>query len=566
MNYDDRPWLGHYEERLTPEISVPDVTSVDLMEASFDDFADRPAFHFLGVTQTFGDLNAHSLRFANFLAEIGCGPGDVVGISLPNIPQYMIAHAGALRAGCAATGVSPLLSAKEVTHQLNDSGARVLVTLDSLFEQRFLKLQEKVPKLTHVVVANVAEFFPGLKRVLGKLLKKIPSGKIVPVPGKTVVAFPEILRAYPAKPAQVAVRPEDTCLIQYTGGTTGLPKGTELTHRNLVANVHQYMGWLEGDVERGKETYCSGFPFFHLAGLGVCMASMAMGFTQLLIPDPRNTKHICKEIATHRPTLLTNVPSLYQMMLETPEFKSLDFSSVKACVSGAAPFSVEAIQNFEAVVGQGKVLELYGMTEASPILTMNPHKGQKKIGSVGVPVQSTWLKIMDLEDGTREVPFGEEGEIIAHGPQIMKGYLNQPDETAHAVREYQDRRWFYTGDIGKMDEDGYLYVVDRAKDMLIVGGYKVFSREAEETLYEHPAVEYCAYVGVSHPERPDSHRVKAVIQLASGYKGKDEQELEKDIMAFCKENMAPYKVPKIVQFVDTIPLTSVGKVDKKALR
>jgi len=566
MNYDDRPWLKHYEERLSPDISVPDVTSVDLMESCFEDFPDRAAFHFLGVSKTFGELDAYSLRFANFLAEIGCGPGDVVGISLPNIPQYMIAHAGALRAGCAATGVSFLLSAKEVTHQLNDSGARVFVTMDTLFEQRFLKLQEKVPNLRHVVVANVAEFFPGLKRVLGRLLKKIPSGKVVPVPGKTVVAFPEILRKYPPKQIQATVRPEDTCLIQYTGGTTGLPKGTELTHRNLVTNMHQYMSWLEADVERGKETYCSGFPFFHLAGLGVCMASMALGFTQTLIPDPRNTKHICEEIARHRPTLIANVPSLYQMLLETPEFKSLDFSSVKACISGAAPFSVEAIQNFEAVVGEGKVLELYGMTEASPILTMNPHKGRKKIGSVGVPVQSTWLKIVDLEDGTREVPFGEEGEIIAHGPQIMKGYYNQPDETAHALRELQGRRWFYTGDIGKMDEDGYLYVVDRAKDMLIVGGFKVFSREAEETLYEHPAVEYCAYVGVPNPDRPDSDRVKAVIQLASAYKGKDEKELETDIVAFCKENMAPYKVPKIVQFVDAIPLTSVGKVDKKALR
>jgi acyl-CoA synthetase (AMP-forming)/AMP-acid ligase II len=566
MNYDDRPWLKSYEEGLSSEISVPDGTVFELMGASFSDFADRPAFHFLGVTKTFAELDDYTLRFANFLAEIGCGPGSVIGISLPNIPQYMIAHAGALRAGCTATGVSPLLSAKEVTHQLNDSGARVLVTMDTLFEQRFLKMRDKVPNLTHVVVANVAEFFPGVKRALGKLLKKIPSGKIVPVPGKTVVPFPEILRKYPAKEVKASVGPEDTALIQYTGGTTGLPKGTELTHRNLLSNMVQFTNWLASDVERGKETYCSGFPFFHLAGLGVCMSSMSKGFTQILIPDPRNTEHICKEFARYRPTLVANVPSLYQMLLETPGFKSLDFSSVKTCISGAAPFSVEALQNFQAVVGEGKVLELYGMTEASPILTMNPHKGKKKIGSVGLPVQSTWLKIVDLEEGTREIPIGEEGEIIAHGPQIMKGYYNQPDETAHALREHQGKVYFHSGDIGRMDEDGYLYVVDRAKDMLIVGGYKVFSREAEETLYEHPAVEYCAYVGLQNPDRPDSHRVKAVIQLASEYKGKDEKQLEDEIIAFCRENMAPYKVPKIVQFVDEIPLTSVGKVDKKALR
>ncbi len=566
MKYDDRPWLKHYEARLTPDLEVPETTLVEMMAASFEDFADRAAFHFLGVTKTFRDLDDNSLRFANFLSEIGCGPGDVVAISLPNIPQYMIAHAGALRAGCAATGVSPLLTAKEVTHQLNDSGTRVLVTLDTLFEKRFLKLRDKVPKLTHVVVANVGEFLPAFRRVLGRLLKKIPVGRVESVAGKTVLRFPEILRRYSPGKLVVRIRPEDTCLIQYTGGTTGLPKGTELTHRNIVANIHQYANWLGADVERGRETYCSGFPFFHLAGLGVCMASMSLGFTQILIPDPRDTRHICREFARYRPTLMTNVPSLYQMLLETPEFKTLDFSSIKTCISGAAPFSVEAIQRFEAVVGEGKVLELYGMTEASPILTMNPHKGRKKIGSVGVPLQSTWIRIMDLEDGTRQVPFGEEGEIVAHGPQIMKGYYNLPDETAHALREVDGRTWFYTGDIGKMDEDGYLYVVDRAKDMLIVGGYKVFSREAEETLYEHPAVEYCAYVGVPHPERPDSQRVKAVIQLSAAYRDKDPEEVKAEILAFCRENMAPYKVPKIIEFVDQIPLTSVGKVDKKALR
>jgi len=320
------------------------------------------------------------------------------------------------------------------------------------------------------------------------------------------------------------------------------------------------------DMERGKETICSGFPFFHVAGLGVCLNSIAQGYTQTLIPDPRNTKHICQEIVRHRPTLLINVPSLYQMLLDTPEFRSLDFSCVKACMAGAAPFSVEAIQTFEAVVGEGKVMEAYGMTEATAILTLSPYRGKKKVGSVGLPFQNTSIKVMDLECRTREVPVGEEGEIIAHGPQIMKGYYKKPDETAHVFREFQGKRWFYTGDIGRMDEDGYLYIVDRAKDMLIVGGYKVFSREAEETLYEHPAVENCAFVGIPHPERPDSVRVKAVVQLASAYRGKDEQELKTDLESFCRQNMAPYKVPKIIQFMDQIPLTSVGKVDKKALR
>ena len=566
MQKDDRPWLKHYDEGVEPDLCHPDVTYVELLESSFSGFPDRPAFHFLGVTKTYGDLDLHTQRFANFLAQIGCGNGDVVGINLPNIPQYMIAHAGTLRAGCTATGVSPLLSPKELAYQLNDSGTRVLVTLDTLFEEKFLKIRDKVPHLHHVVVANVAEFLPLSKRILGKFLKRIPTGNVVPVSGKTILTFPELLRKYAAEKPEVAVKPEDTCLIQYTGGTTGLPKGTELTHRNMVANLYQFKNWLLDCAEPGTATTCSAFPFFHLAGLAHCMLSMALSQTQILIPDPRNTTHICKEIARYRPTIIAHVPTLFQMLLETPMFRSLDFSACKVCLSGAAPFSVESIRALEDVVGKGKLVELYGMTEASPLLTSNPCKGMKKIGSVGTPVQSTWLKIVDLENGTRELPIGEEGEIIAHGPQIMKGYLNKPDETAHALREFQGRRWFYSGDIGKMDEDGYLYIVDRAKDMIIVGGYKVFSREAEETLYEHPAVEYCAFVGVPNTERPGSELVKAVIQLKPEYRGKDEEELKQDIIGFCRENMSPYKVPKILAFTDEIPLTSVGKVDKKALR
>ena len=566
MQQDDRVWLKHYDEGVQPDLSHPDVTYVELLESSFKGFPDRPAFHFLGVTKTYGDLDLYTQRFANFLSEMGCGNGNVVGINLPNIPQYMIAHAGTLRAGCTATGVSPLLSPKELAYQLNDSGARVLVTLDTLFENRFLKIRDKVPDLRHVVVANVAELLPLPKRIIGRLLKRIPTGSIVPVSDKTIITFSELLRKVAPKKPEVAVKPEDTCLIQYTGGTTGLPKGTELTHRNMVANLYQYKNWLGEFAEPGTATTCMAFPFFHLAGLASCMLSMALSQTQILIPDPRNTTHICEEIARHRPTMIAHVPTLFQMLLETPMFKSLDFSTCKVCLSGAAPFSVESIRALEDVVGKGKLVELYGMTEASPLLTANPCKGMKKIGSVGPPVQSTWIKIVDLENGTRELPSGEEGEIIARGPQIMKGYLNKPDETNHALREFQGKRWLYTGDIGKMDEDGYLYIVDRAKDMIIVGGYKVFSREAEETLYEHPAVEHCAFVGVPNTERPGSEWVKAVIQLKPEYREKDEQELKQDIIGFCRENMSPYKVPKILAFTDAIPLTSVGKVDKKALR
>ena len=564
MIYDDRPWLKSYDKFVNPDLLAPDVSYVALLEKSFSEFAGRPAMHYMGKSFSFSQLDEYSGRFANFLSEIGCGPGDVVGINLPNIPQYLFAHAGALRAGCAVTGVSPLLTAKEMAYQINDSGARVLVCMDSIFEERVLKIQDKVPKLSHIIATGVADFLPWIKRSLGKLLKKVPSGKVTPIPGKTVMTFPELLEKYPAKTPNVSIKPEDTCLIQYTGGTTGLPKGTELSHKNMVNNIFQSTQWFE--TERGGEIYISGFPFFHLAGLFFGMSAMSNGNAQVLIPDPRNTKHISKEFAAYRPTVMANVPSLYQMLLNEPLFKGLEFGSLKGFISGAAPLAEETFRKLEQVGRDGNVLEVYGMTETSPLITMNPYKGVKKVGTVGLPLQSTYVKMIDLETGTKEVPIGEAGELIVRGPQVMKGYFRKPEETAHAFREFQGQKWLHTGDIARMDQDGYITIMDRAKDMLNVGGYKVFSREVEETLYDYPAIEFCAIIGLPNPERPGTETVKAVIQLARDFKEKDHAILKKEILAYCRENMAPYKIPKIIEFVDQLPLTAVGKVDKKALR
>ncbi len=564
MRYDDRPWLKSYDEWVHAEIAPSDRTYVDWLEESLVTFADRAAYHFLGVTRSFRQFDEATRRFAHFLQAAGCRKGDVVGVNLPNIPQYLIAHVGALRAGCVSTGLSPLLTPKEMEHQLNDSGAKVLVTLDAIFAGRFLSIQDKVPALSHVVAAGILDDLPSYKRILGTWLKKVPTGKICPVAGKSVQTFRDVMKTHAPSFEAVALTPEDLSLIQYTGGTTGLPKGAEITHRNIVANIKQADEWLH--FERGNEIFCFAFPFFHLAGLSLGMAAVVIGATQILIPNPRDTKHICREIARYRPTGLGNVPSLYQMLLMTPEFKTLDFSTLKICGSGAAPFAVESIQALEQIVGKGKVVEVYGMTETSPFMSINPVKGRKKIGSVGLPIQGMRVKLVDLETGQSEVPIGEEGEIIARGPNVMRGYHNKPDETNNTLREFEGERWLYTGDVARMDDDGFLFIVDRAKDMLIVGGYKVFSREVEETLYQHPAIELCAIVGLPNPERPGSELVKLVVQLVSEYKEWDTDTLKAEIVAFCRENMAPYKVPKIVEFVDDLPLTAVGKVDKKALR
>jgi acyl-CoA synthetase (AMP-forming)/AMP-acid ligase II len=562
--YDQKPWLNHYDSGLEPELEVPETNYADMFIKTARMNPSAPVIHFLGVTISYGRLDELSGRFAAFLSHNGVKPGDVVGINLPNIPQYLIALIGTLRYGCSATGISPLLTPKEMAYQINDSQANVLVTLDAIFEHRVKEIHDQIPNLKQVVATGVADFLPAFKRVLGKLLKKVPSGKVEPLPGKQVLSFQQLLKLYPPDIEPVNIQPEDTCLIQYTGGTTGVPKGTELTHRNIVANIEQIIGWL--GLRENEEVMCSGFPLFHLAGLMVGMICVAKNIPQCLIPDPRNTKHICGEISKYHSTLMTNVPSLYQMLMEDPLFRTLDFSSCKICVSGAAPFAVESIEAFETIVGAGKVMEVYGMTETSPILTANPHMGKKKIGSVGIPVQSTRIKLVDIESGTTEVAVGEEGELIARGPQVMKGYLNKPEETAHSLREFQGEKWLYTGDVAKMDEDGYFFIVDRVKDMLIVGGYKVFSREVEEVLYQHPAVEFCAIVGVPDEKRPGNDIVKAVVQKTKDIEDQDEVGLEKGILDYCRKNMAPYKVPKLIEFVKEIPLTAVGKVDKKALR
>ena len=563
-SYDDRPWLSSYDPGVPADIDIPPKTYTEALLEGLKAAPDRAAMHFMGTTISYRQLDEMSRRFAGFLAASGVKRGDVVGLSLPNIPQFLIALCGTLRAGCTASGVSPLLTPKELAHQLKDSGCRVLVTLDAVFERVLIKIEDPLPGLTHVVAAGIGDYLPAVKRILGKLLKKLPTGKVTPLAGKTVLSFRDVMSTYlPDKPVDAAA-PDDICLIQYTGGTTGLPKGVELTQHNIYSNLTQVRNWT--DFELGKDVLCSGFPFFHLAGLMFGMTAMSMASTQCLIPDPRNTKHICSEIRAHTPSIYANVPTLYQMLMEDPGFKKLDFAPAKIFVSGAAPFAVESIRGFEAIVGEGKVVEVYGMTETSPIITGNPLAGTKKIGSVGVPVSNTYVRIVDVETGSELMPVGEPGELIVHGPQVMKGYRNKPEETAHALRAHDGRTWLHTGDVARMDEDGYFYIMDRSKDMLNVGGFKVFSREVEETLYRHAAVEFCAVIGQPDPKRPGSEIVKVVIQRSTGAKGKDPETLKAEIIAYCRETMSPYKVPKIIEFIDQMPLTTVGKVDKKALR
>jgi len=554
MIYDKKPWLASYDDGINGEIQIPDISVKQSFMNTFDTYPDKAAFHYMDETTTFGQLAVLSGRFATALNEAGLGKGDSVAICMPNSPQYLIAIAGAIRAGCAVSGLAPLLMPDEISHQLNSCGASVLVILDLLFEPKLLPIVDQVDKLKTVLVTGVFDPHSSVSEYSGGS----------PIEGKTVMPFYQFLESAENQPPDIDFTPNDTCYLQYTGGTTGPPKGAELTHGNMVANVFQCKYWLH--VENAKDTWISGFPFFHQAGLFIATYCMITGSSQVLIPDPRNVEHIIQSFDKYKPTMVGNVPSLYMMLMANPEFKKLDFSSVRTWMSGAAPFPADSLNKLESIVGKGKFVEVWGMTETSPMVTMNPAKNKKKIGSVGLPLPGTKLKIVSLEDGETEVALGLEGELICSGPQVMKGYLNKPKESAQALRENEGDIWMYTGDVGRMDDEGYIFIVDRAKDMLIVGGYKVFSSEVEDKLFQHPAIGMCAIIGLPNPERPDSEIVKLIIQKSEAYQDKPDDEIAEEIKAFAKEKLAPYKVPKVYEFIDEIPLTSVGKINKKSMR
>ncbi|MEW6111074.1 MAG: AMP-binding protein [Thermodesulfobacteriota bacterium] len=563
MVYDKSIWLKSYDEGVRSEVEIQHESLPACFEEMRRAFAGKPAIHYLGVTLTFDQLLGHADRFAQCLADHGIGKGDVVAICFVNSPQYLIALVGGMKAGCAVTGISPLLTANEIAYQLKDSGAKALVVMDAIFQHRYLGIADQTPDVKLVLPTGILDFLPKIKQVVAKWLKKVPTGKITPVPGRKVLPFMEMLAKYPARPPEVQLTPEDPCFVQYTGGTTGVPKGAVCVHRNMLTNVEQWLGWLQ--VKKGQDLILSAFPMFHIAGLFTATCGLAYGITQVLIPNPRDTKHMVKEMNKYRPQWLANVPSLYLMLLKEPGFRALDFSDLGVCISGAAPFPTEGIRQFEEVVGAGKVIEVYGMTETCVLVTSNPRKGPKKIGTVGIPVASTEVKLVDIATGENEVPLGEEGEIIAHGPQIMVEYHNKPEETRLALREHDGKLWMHTGDIGRMDEDGYITIVDRKKDMVSVGGFKVFPRELEEKLYEHPAIDVCAILGTPNPERPETEVVKLVIQKSAAYADKPDEAVKEEILKFARESFAPYKVPKFVEFRE-IPLTAAGKVDKKLLR
>jgi long-chain acyl-CoA synthetase len=554
--YAEKPWLKFYDPHVPPNLEYPDTTFVQLFREAVGQCAARVALHYMGTAITFGELDLLSNKFAHFLVKRGLGRGDVVGVNLPNIPAFYIAVIGIQKAGCVLSGVSPLLTPEELEYQLNDSGAKALLTLDAFYGN----VQQVAQKtgVGAVAVAELGDFLPFGKKVMGRLLKRIPRGEVRPIPGIEVERTREIFARMPDEGIEENVPPEAPIMMQYTGGTTGPPKGAVLTQRNFVQHFTQTRLWL--DSRMGEDTLISAFPLFHQAGLFLAEVCMLGGLTQVAIPNPRDLDFLISAIKRYEPTAIANVPTVFLELMKKPAFRELDFSRVKWFLAGAMPFPVEYIKEFERVVGEGKLIEVFGMTETSPITTSQPCYGLKKTGSVGIPYPDTEVKLVDPETG-EIVPVGEPGEFVVRGPQVFTiGYHNKPDETAHTLRD----GWMHTGDICRMDEDGYFYVVDRLKDMVIVSGYKVFTRTVDDALMEHPAIDVAATIGLPDPKRPGSEIVSAAVVLKPGIEQSDQT--REEITKYMRERVAPYKVPKRIDFVDSLPTSGVGKILKRELR
>jgi long-chain acyl-CoA synthetase len=556
-HYDQKPWLKFYDKHVPAKLTYPEKPFWDVVGEAFSKFPNRKALYYMGTGFTYRQLDIMSNKFANYLVKNGVRKGDVVGVNLPNLPAYYVAMLGTLKAGCVLSGVSPLLSAEELKHQLIDSGAKVLVTLDALFLPR-IKPMVAQTRVKHVIATSIGDYLSPIMAFMGKRMKKFPTGKIEPLPGINVLSFKELMKTMPADPVHVKVYMDDTCIMQYTGGTTGLPKGAELTQRNIISQITQINTWL--DTPMGQYVGLTAFPLFHIAGLIIAMATFSKAVTLIAVPNPRDQKFIISCMKKYKPNMVGNVPTVFLELMKQPEFRALDFSNIKYFASGAAPFPGENIKEFEKIIGGPNLVEVYGLTETSPIITALPRYGVKKPGSAGIPFPDTEIKIVDPGSGA-VMPFGEPGELIVKGPQVFtKGYFKKPEETANALRD----GWFHTGDIAKMDEDGYFFIVDRLKDMVNVSGFKVFTRELDDVITEHPDVFMGATVGIPDPERPGSEIVASAIVLKPGIEKSDAEKTK--IVEYLKGKVAPYKVPKKVEFMDELPTSAVGKVLKRELR
>jgi long-chain acyl-CoA synthetase len=548
----EKPSSKFWPEGVPRHIDYPVVPLSDLLRKTAEKYPERTAIVYFDKPMSYRELDTATDKFATALDSLGVKKGDKVALYLPNIPQFVIAYYGIIRIGAVETAISPLYRGREVEHQLSDSEAETLVVLDALYP-----VAEKVldkTKVKRVIVTSLKEYMPSVKAFLGSLLKKIPSHTVERK--SNVYFFQELLSQNQASPPKVEIDPkEDLVALQYTGGTTGTSKGAMLTHMNLVSNAVTCAAWLRGT--EGEETFLTVLPLFHIYGMTTGMnAPIYLAGKMVILPN-FDAVATLKAIEKNRVTAFCGAPTMYSVLLAHPDMSKHDLKSVRFCISGSAPLPPE-VQRKWMDATSGVLVEGYGLTESSPVTHCNPlDKSLKtvKIGSIGLPWPDTDAKIMDMETGDRELAVGETGELVVRGPQVMKGYWKMDEETAAVLRD----GWLYTGDVGKVDEDGYFYITDRKKDLIKYKGYSVYPREVEDVIYEHPAVKLCAVVG--KPDRVAGEIPKAFIVLKDGATASEEE-----IRRFVNEKVAPYKAVRELEFRKELPMTLVGKVLRRVLQ
>ncbi|MFZ5426220.1 MAG: long-chain-fatty-acid--CoA ligase [Thermodesulfobacteriota bacterium] len=545
------PWLDHYDPGVPSRIGYRDEPLTAILDRAVESHPGRAALAFQNWRISYAHLRERARRFAAGLRELGVQRGDRVAIMLPNLPQTVISYWGALYAGAAVVFVNPLYMETELTHILGDSGAKALIVLDLLWARHRRLITESGVERVLVTRVSGCLGFPLnlLYRVKAWREGKLPG---LALDGKRVREWKTCFPRETYFDGGI-IPSEHLALLQYTGGTTGVSKGVMLTHRNMSVNVQQARAILHA-IGGSPEVFLGLLPFFHIYGLTVNINfATACGATIVPLPrfDPLDT---LKAIQRFRPTVFPGTPSVYMALLQQKALPNYDLKSVHYCLSGSAPLPLDLMRRF-AEVTTSEIIEGYGLTEASPITHLNPLKGRRKSGSIGLPFPDTIAKVVDLEDGVTELPPGTPGEMLIKGPQVMRGYWNRPEETRAALRD----GWLSTGDVAVMDEEGYFFIVDRKKDMIISGGYNIYPREIEEVLHEHPKVRDVAAIGVPHRARGEV--IKAFVVPEPG-----EHPTREELLAFCKEKLASYKTPKFIEFRDELPKTFVGKTLRRRLR
>ncbi len=550
---DQKPWLKHYDESVPIHIDYPSIPLFALLEEAAQEYPEAPCTIFKGAKISYREMNELTDRLAAGLAGVGLKKGDRVGLLVPNTPQFVMAYFAILKAGGVVVATNPLYSSREIEHQVNDAGIEIMIVMSNFYN--LVKQVQPKTKIRTLIVTNIKEALPPILSFLFTLTKEKQGGFRVQLAEGDVWMQDLIDRYQVEDRPKLDIRPDDMALFQYSGGTTGIPKGAIATHRNLVANALQIREWMV-NAEDGKEIVLMAIPLYHVYGMVAGMLfAIRTGASMVMVPNPRDLKDLLTNIQKYKTTVFPGVPTLYNAINNHPDVLAgkYNLGTIKACISGSAPLMRETKEKFEALTG-GVVFEGYGLSEAPTATHCNPLLGENRTGSIGLPLPDVDCRIVSLDDGVTVLPTGEIGELAVNGPQVFKGYHNMPTETSNTLRD----NWLYTGDIARMDEDGYFYIVDRKKELIKPGGFQVWPREVEEVISENPKVLEVGVAGIPDPYRGET--VKAWVVVKPG-----ETLSEEEVRSWCKERLAKYKVPSQVEFRDELPKTTVGKILRREL-